>query len=62
MDLIDEIFVKKVTELVKTISNDMELGERIRRLYLGSENINEDEIKKRNDSSLRGGQESRDDN
>jgi hypothetical protein len=56
MSNIDEIFYKEVTELIKTIPNDMELGEKIRRLYLGSENINEDEIKKRNDSCVCGRQ------
>jgi hypothetical protein len=61
MSNIDEIFYKEVTELIKTIPNDMELGEKIRRLYLGSENINEDEIKKRNDSCVCGRQTSGED-
>ena len=52
-------------ELIIKIShetpNDMELGDKIRRLYLGSENINEDEIEKRNDSCVCGRQTSGED-
>lgn len=58
MSKIDEIFAKKVTELIETIPNDMELGEKVRRLYLGSENITENEITKRNDSCVCGRQTS----
>ena len=61
MSKIDEIFTKKVTELIKTTPNDMVLGDKIRRLYLGSENINEDEIEKRNDSCVCGRQTSGED-
>jgi hypothetical protein len=38
MSKIEEIFSKKVTELVKTTPNNMELGEKVRRLYFGSKN------------------------
>jgi hypothetical protein len=62
MDLIDEIFLKSVIDLIKTQPNDMILGEKVRRVYYGLENTKNNEIEKGNDSSLRGGQESRDDN
>ena len=58
MSNIDEIFYKEVTELIKTIPNDMELGEKVRRLYFGSENTNTNETEKRNGSCVCGRQTS----
>jgi len=56
MSNIDENFGKKVIELIETIPNDMELGEKVRRLYIGSQNINANETEKRNDSCVCGRQ------
>jgi hypothetical protein len=59
MNLIDETFLKRVIDLIKTQPNNMSLGEKVRSLYYGSQNTKNDETKEGNDSSLRGGQESR---
>ena len=56
MSKIDKVFSKKVIELVQTIPNDIALGEKIRRLYFGSKNINANETKKGNDSCVCGRQ------
>lgn len=56
MSKIDKIFSKKVIELVQTIPNDMELGEKVRRLYFESEKTNANEIKKGNDPCVCGRQ------
>jgi hypothetical protein len=56
MSKIDKVFSKKVIELVQTIPNDMALGEKIRRLYFESENINTNETKKGNDPCVCGRQ------
>jgi hypothetical protein len=58
MSKIDEVFSKKVIELIQTIPNDMELGEKVRRLYFGSENTNTNETEKRNGSCVCGRQTS----
>lgn len=58
MSKIDEVFSKKVIELIQTIPNDMELGEKVRRLYFGSENTNANETEKRNGSCVCGRQTS----
>lgn len=59
MSKIDENFSKKVIELIETIPNDMELGEKVRRLYFGSKNINANETEKRDDSCVCGRQKTR---
>ena len=56
MSKIDKVFSQKVIELVQTIPNDMALGEKIRRLYFESENINTNETKKGNGSCVCGRQ------
>ena len=61
MSKIDENFSKKVIELIETIPNDMELGEKVRRLYFGSENITVNETEKRNDSCVCGRQKTGED-
>lgn len=61
MNKLDEIFAKQIIELIETIPNDMELGEKVRRLYHKSENYTNHETKKGNDPNLREGSEIRND-
>lgn len=62
MSKLDEIFGKQAIELIKKTPNDMELGEKVRRLYFAELNNTQNETEKRNDSGLRGGQKIRNHN
>lgn len=61
MSNLEEIFGQRAIEIIKKTPNDMELGEKVRRLYLSTLNNEQHETKKGNDSCVCGRQASGED-